>query len=42
MINNRVVFRVMYVSCVGFKHCDWSTENMRQLDLCGFNFLALS
>ena len=27
----------MYISHVRSEHCDWSTENMRQLDLCHFN-----
>ena len=27
----------MYILRVRSEHCDWSTENMRQLDLCSFN-----
>ena len=30
---------MMYVSRVRTKHCDWATENRRQLDLCGFMFV---
>ena len=33
-------FGDVYISCVRSEHCDWSTENMRQLDLCGFNLSA--
>ena len=43
-INNRPREKVpddkfgdMYISRVRSEHCDWSTENMRQLDLCSFN-----
>ena len=43
-INNRPREKVpddkfgdMYISHVRSEHCDWSTENMRQLDLCSFN-----
>ena len=37
VINSRVIFGDMYISRVISEHCDWSTEKMRQLDLCGFN-----
>ena len=30
---------MMYVSRVRTKHCDWATENRRQLDLCDFMFV---
>ena len=33
-------FGDVHISRVRSEHCDWSTENMRQLDLCGFNLLA--
>ena len=46
-INNRRQEKVpddkfgdVYISCGRSEHCDWSTENMRQLDLCGFNLSA--
>ena len=37
MINSQVIFGDMYISRVKSEHCDWSTENMRQLDVCSFN-----
>ena len=30
---------MMYLSRVRTKHCDWATENNRQLHLCGFMFV---
>ena len=42
-VNHGMLFfesdEMMYVSCVRTKHCDWATENNRQLHLCGFMFV---
>ena len=42
-VNHGMLFfesdEMMYVSRVRTKHCDWATENSRQLHLCGFMFV---